>query len=41
MAQANVTREQKIENLKEQIFGSYEPALDVFDNYDPAEWQVK
>ncbi|MBI5595448.1 MAG: hypothetical protein HY928_05095 [Elusimicrobia bacterium] len=32
------TDEDRIEELKEKVFGNYEPAFDVVENYDRAEW---
>jgi len=42
MADTGLSREQRIERLREEVFRhSYGPALDVIDNYDPKEWEVK
>ncbi|MBI5240067.1 MAG: hypothetical protein HY926_06315 [Elusimicrobia bacterium] len=42
MAELGLTREQRIEKIKAEVGrGRYEFALDVVDNYDPAEWKLK
>ncbi|MBI5622278.1 MAG: hypothetical protein HY924_00720 [Elusimicrobia bacterium] len=35
----NLTRDQRVELLKERVFKNYDPALDVVDNYDAKEWK--
>lgn len=38
MADSNLQGEQKVEALKERVFGNYTLALDVVENYDATEW---
>lgn len=41
MTEQGLSREQRVERLKEEVFGDYDAALDIVDNYDEAEWTVK
>jgi hypothetical protein len=40
MHMPGLSREQRIELLKQRVFRHYDSALDVLDNYDEAEWAL-
>lgn len=41
MQEKKLSREQRIEKMKSEVFEDYDVALDVVDNYDVAEWESK